>query len=208
MVRSDEDGDAGDVVRPSQPTHRQASTNAFGGLAVIVLWNTIYIDAALQQLHREGFEVRDKDVARLSPLGHEHINMLGRYAFSLPDKIARAATPQDPESRPGGRLNPTFCSVATRTPHSATRHRLAVAAKTCGPSSAGWSTWRQRSVVGVLTRIIRHLVNTICDLIERIGRCIITGGRRTPSYKPSLSIYGRQTRVFGKMRGATFPIMH
>jgi hypothetical protein len=28
-------------------------------------------------------------VAHLSPLGHEHINMLGRYAFSLPDKIAR-----------------------------------------------------------------------------------------------------------------------
>jgi hypothetical protein len=32
---------------------------------------------------------REEDVARLSPLGHEHINMLGRYAFSLPDKIAR-----------------------------------------------------------------------------------------------------------------------
>jgi hypothetical protein len=47
------------------------------------------MDAALQQLRREGFEVRDEDVARLSPLGHEHINMLGRYAFSLPDKIAR-----------------------------------------------------------------------------------------------------------------------
>ena len=55
---------------------------------VIVLWNMIYMDAALQQLRSEGFEVRDDDVARLSPLGHEHINMLGRYAFSLPDKIA------------------------------------------------------------------------------------------------------------------------
>jgi hypothetical protein len=63
---------------------------------VIVLWNTIYMDAALQQLRKEGFEVRDEDVARLSPLGHEHINMLGRYTFSLPDKIAReAATPQE-----------------------------------------------------------------------------------------------------------------
>jgi len=63
---------------------------------VIVLWNTIYMDAVLQQLRKEGFEVRDEDVARLSPLGHEHINMLGRYTFSLPDKIAReAATPQE-----------------------------------------------------------------------------------------------------------------
>ena len=34
---------------------------------IIVLWNTIYIDAALGQLHREGFPVRDEDVARLSP---------------------------------------------------------------------------------------------------------------------------------------------
>jgi hypothetical protein len=63
---------------------------------VIVLWNTIYMGAALQQLRKEGFEVRDEDVARLSPLRHEHINMLGRYTFSLPDKIAReATTPQE-----------------------------------------------------------------------------------------------------------------
>ncbi len=56
---------------------------------VIVLWNTIYIDAAVSQLRKEGFLVRYEDVARLSPLGHEHINMLGRYTFTLPDRIAR-----------------------------------------------------------------------------------------------------------------------
>ena len=56
---------------------------------VIVLWNTIYMDAALNQLRAEGFDVRDEDVARLSPLGFEHINMLGRYAFILSDQIAR-----------------------------------------------------------------------------------------------------------------------
>jgi hypothetical protein len=27
--------------------------------------------------------------ARLSPLGHDHINMLGRYAFTLPARVAR-----------------------------------------------------------------------------------------------------------------------
>ena len=31
----------------------------------------------------------DEDVARLSPLAHEHINMLGRYAFILPEPVAR-----------------------------------------------------------------------------------------------------------------------
>ena len=30
-----------------------------------------------------------QDVARLSPLGFDHINMLGWYAFILPDGIAR-----------------------------------------------------------------------------------------------------------------------
>jgi hypothetical protein len=33
--------------------------------------------------------VRDEDVARLSPLGYDHINMLGRYAFILPEQVAR-----------------------------------------------------------------------------------------------------------------------
>jgi TnpA family transposase len=61
------------------------------GLVVnlIVLWNTIYMDAALAQLRIEGFPIRDEDVARLTPLGHEHINMLGRYAFTLPEFVAR-----------------------------------------------------------------------------------------------------------------------
>jgi Tn3 transposase DDE domain len=56
---------------------------------IIVLWNTLYIDAALQQLEQEGFEVRSEDIARLSPLVYEHINVLGRYAFSLPEAVSR-----------------------------------------------------------------------------------------------------------------------
>ena len=73
--------------------YRQGQEDQLGALGlivnVIVLWNTIYMDAALRQLRKEGFEVKDEDIARLSPLGYEHINMLGRYAFSLPDRIAR-----------------------------------------------------------------------------------------------------------------------
>jgi hypothetical protein len=36
-----------------------------------------------------GYEVLPNDVARLSPLNFKHIIMLGRYAFSLPDIVAR-----------------------------------------------------------------------------------------------------------------------
>ena len=43
----------------------------------------------LDQLRAEGYDVRDEDVARVSPLGFRHINMLGRYAFTIPDMVAR-----------------------------------------------------------------------------------------------------------------------
>jgi TnpA family transposase len=56
---------------------------------VIVLWNTIYMDAALSQLRLEGYLVGDEDVVRLSPFGHEHINMLGRYSFVVPESVTR-----------------------------------------------------------------------------------------------------------------------
>ena len=55
----------------------------------LVLNVILYMDAALDQLRPEGFLVRDEDAARLSPLGHEHINVLGRYAFSLPEMVVR-----------------------------------------------------------------------------------------------------------------------
>lgn len=59
------------------------------GLVVnmIVLWNTIYIDAIIKELRKEGKSIRNEDVARLSPLVHDHINMLGRYSFDIPDSV-------------------------------------------------------------------------------------------------------------------------
>lgn len=61
------------------------------GLVVnmIVLWNTIYMEAALDQLRKEGYPVKDEDMAHLSPLIHEHINMLGRYSFVVPEVVER-----------------------------------------------------------------------------------------------------------------------
>ena len=37
-------------------------------LNAVVLWTTRYIHAAVDQLRNEGHEIRDEDVARLSPL--------------------------------------------------------------------------------------------------------------------------------------------
>jgi TnpA family transposase len=54
-------------------------------LNALVLFNTRYMDAAVTQLRADGFDVRDEDVARLSPFVRHHVNMLGRYSFQLPD---------------------------------------------------------------------------------------------------------------------------
>ena len=58
---------------------------------VLVLWNTYYMDAAINQLISEGWDVKEEDKARLSPLPHSHINMLGRYQFNLPEELKDGA---------------------------------------------------------------------------------------------------------------------
>ncbi len=49
----------------------------------MVLWNTSYIDAALNQLRAQGQPVLDEDVARLSPFVRHHLNVHGQYSFVL-----------------------------------------------------------------------------------------------------------------------------
>ncbi|MEQ1965148.1 Tn3 family transposase [Xenorhabdus khoisanae] len=73
--------------------YREGQEDQLGSLGLvlnmIVLWNTIYMDAAVQQLRQEGYPVHDEDVKRLSPLLCEHINMQGRYTFTVPDAVNR-----------------------------------------------------------------------------------------------------------------------
>jgi TnpA family transposase len=73
--------------------YREGQEDQLGALGLvvnaIVLWNTIYMDAVLQQLRKEGYPVRDEDVARLSPTMRPHINMFGRPSFILPEAVAR-----------------------------------------------------------------------------------------------------------------------
>ncbi|WP_327259728.1 Tn3 family transposase [Streptomyces sp. NBC_01240] len=67
-------------------------------LNALVLFNTRYMDAAVHQLRADGFDVRDEDVARLSPFVRHHINMLGRYSFQLPDLPGGLRPLRDPDA--------------------------------------------------------------------------------------------------------------
>lgn len=75
--------------------YREGQEDQLGALEpvvnAIVLWNTIYMDRALAQLRAEGQTLAAADVARLSPLGNDHLNVLGRYSFALPPAIQDGA---------------------------------------------------------------------------------------------------------------------
>ncbi|MBD2773974.1 Tn3 family transposase [Iningainema tapete] len=73
--------------------YREGQEDQLGALGlvvnVLVLWNTNYMDVAIKQLQNQGEEVKSEDLARLSPLGYKHINMLGRYQFTLAEHLKR-----------------------------------------------------------------------------------------------------------------------
>ncbi|MFG6196893.1 Tn3 family transposase [Nonomuraea sp. JJY05] len=85
-------------------------------LNAIVLRTTKSIDAAVEQLRAEGHDLREEDIARLSPLKHRNLNLLGRCGFtaSAPAACARCAT----------RTRPCWTRTAkawTARPHRVTR---------------------------------------------------------------------------------------
>jgi len=68
-------------------------------LNCIVLWNTVYMNAALEQLRAGGHRVDDEDVARLSPFIRRHLRVHGDYSFLLPELAGALRELRDPTSR-------------------------------------------------------------------------------------------------------------
>jgi hypothetical protein len=57
-----------------------------------------YIDAAVAQLRAEGHEIRDEDIARLSPLKHRNLNVLDRYSFTASQPVDGLRPLRDPDA--------------------------------------------------------------------------------------------------------------
>jgi TnpA family transposase len=49
----------------------------------VVVWNTVYMQAVLDQLCTEGTLVQEEDLSHLSPARFEHVNPYGRYFFPI-----------------------------------------------------------------------------------------------------------------------------
>ena len=73
--------------------YREGQEDQLGALGLVtnavVLWNTLYMQEALSWIRSNGEEIGVEDIARLSPLMHGHINMLGHYTFTLPEDIVK-----------------------------------------------------------------------------------------------------------------------
>ncbi len=73
--------------------YREGQEDQLGALGLVtnavVLWNTLYMQEVLNWMRRNGEEIIDEDIARLSPLMLGHINMLGHYTFTLPEDILK-----------------------------------------------------------------------------------------------------------------------
>ncbi len=66
-------------------------------LNCITLWNTFYLNAALEQLHAEGYPVREADKARLWAYQRKHIEVHGHYSFYLPELGGQRRALREPD---------------------------------------------------------------------------------------------------------------
>ena len=84
--------------------YREGQEDQLGALGLLVnmlvLWNTIYMNQAVNHLESQGIMTNSEDRVRLSPFGYKHFNYLGRYSFSLPAPVQEGRfrplrTPED-----------------------------------------------------------------------------------------------------------------
>jgi TnpA family transposase len=55
----------------------------------IIVWNTVYLQAAIEQLKSEGIEINDDELNQISPARFAHINPYGRYYFNVEKNLNR-----------------------------------------------------------------------------------------------------------------------
>jgi Tn3 transposase DDE domain len=51
-------------------------------VAAIVLWNTVYLEQAVKALEKGGTPIPPEWLPHISPLGWEHVNLVGDYIWN------------------------------------------------------------------------------------------------------------------------------
>jgi hypothetical protein len=69
-------------------------------LNLTVLWNSVYLDRALDALRDQDYPAREQDAARLSAFMRKHMRLEGHYSSICPTSATgtgRCATPDTPD---------------------------------------------------------------------------------------------------------------
>jgi TnpA family transposase len=56
----------------------------------VSVWNTVYMQAAINLLKEQGLEISEEELAHLSPARFEHINIHGKYSFDISVPLNKA----------------------------------------------------------------------------------------------------------------------
>lgn len=51
-------------------------------MAAIATWNAVYLSQAVEELKKRGEVVPEEYLPHITPLGWEHINLIGQYSFT------------------------------------------------------------------------------------------------------------------------------
>ncbi|GAA0452120.1 Tn3 family transposase [Streptomyces olivaceiscleroticus] len=131
LARSICHGGRGQTARPTARARRTSSPPSAWSSTPWSGGTPAPYDAAVARLRAEGHDIKDGDVARLSPLKDRHINMLGRYLFDIkPAAPARACAPSAPPT-PSRTLRTRLIRHVSET-HPATRRRTACPVRSYG----------------------------------------------------------------------------
>ena len=57
----------------------------------IILWNTVYLERAIVALGKHGTAIEDESLARLSPIGWEHINLTGDHTWQGAGRLRKGS---------------------------------------------------------------------------------------------------------------------
>lgn len=91
LARAIYHGRRGEIHKP----YREGQEDQLNILGLVTnacaVWNTVYSQSALDYLKQKGEEVHDDDLKHFSFIMNAHINILGRFSFTLPKKVSEGA---------------------------------------------------------------------------------------------------------------------
>ena len=72
---------------PEELTHQALCLNLVTN--AVIVWNTVYMAAVVEQLKQEGYPVQEQDLAHVWPTRYRHINIYGKYHFNVEEEWKR-----------------------------------------------------------------------------------------------------------------------